>query len=91
MDMHISWIGKAKSIPFAESAETILGWAPSSANDFGWVGVFSAGLSSGLSIVVDRGTPVFMRRGISHLGEPERMAQYLFRLSSYPDTLEVLG
>jgi hypothetical protein len=77
MDMHISWIGKAKSMPFAESAETILGCAPSSANDLAGAGVYSAGFSGGLSIVVDRRTPVFMRRESARFGDSERKAQFV--------------
>gem|GEM_PF-1680280 len=72
--MHISWMGKAKSMPLAESAETILGCAPSSANDLAGASVFSAWFSGGFSVVVDRGTPVLMRRESARFGDPERMA-----------------
>ncbi len=61
-------------MPFADSAETIFGCAPSSANDLAGAGVFSTGFSSGLSIVVDRRTPVLMRRESARFGDPERMA-----------------
>lgn len=65
-------------MPFAESAETILGCAPSSANDLGVAGVCSAGFSGRLSIVVDRRTPVLMRRKTARFGDPERVAHYLY-------------
>jgi len=67
-------MGKAKSMPLAESAETILGCAPSSANDLAGASVFSAWFSGGFSVVVDRGTPVLMRRESARFGDPERMA-----------------
>jgi hypothetical protein len=65
-------------MPLAESAETIFGCAPSSANDLGWAGVYSAGFSGRLSIVVDRRTPVLMRRETARFGDHERVAQWFY-------------